>query len=110
MTNKGEPLKKNEIYFGAKKTTNDVWETASLRAARRTTIRPRTVHYLEVAAMTDGQVLPPGEEGICEAILGSVLGMWDMAVTTEDNWMVRVAVVNVTRDNLILEAGMWLAT
>jgi hypothetical protein len=96
---------KNEIYFGEKKKTNDEWETASLRAARRTTIRPRTVHYLEVAAMTDGQVLPKGEEGICEAIPGSVLGLWDVAVKTEDNGTVRVAVVNITHDNLILEAG-----
>jgi hypothetical protein len=55
--------------------------------------------------MTDGQVLPAGEEGICEAIPGSMLGLWDAAVKTEDNRTFRVAVVNITHDNLILEAG-----
>jgi hypothetical protein len=96
---------KNQVYFSEKKTTTEQWEMASLRAARRSVLQPRTVTYLEVAAMVDQRVVPAGEEGICSAIPGSTIGIWEAAVTMGEHGKVRIPIVNISHETISLKAG-----
>jgi hypothetical protein len=96
-----------ERYFADQRTEGgDTWRSASLCCLRRTTILPKTVTHVVVGTVTQGgDSIQAGAVGLCTAIHGSALGIWDSACTVDKHGQVVVAIVNMTNDRFNLVSG-----
>jgi hypothetical protein len=96
-----------ETYFADQRAKGgDTWRSASLCCLRRTTILPKTITHVVVGTMTQGgDRVQSGAVGLCTAIKGSTLGMWDSACTVDEHGQVVVAIVNMTSDRFDLVSG-----
>jgi hypothetical protein len=84
----------------------DTWRSTSLCCSRRTTILHKTISHVVVGTVTQGgDRVQSGAVGLCTAINGSVLGIWDSACTVDDHRQVVVAIVNMTSDRFDLVTG-----
>jgi hypothetical protein len=97
----------NETYFAERRAEGgDTWRLASLCCLRRTTILPKTITHAVVGTVTQlGDRVQEGAVGLCTAIQGSALGIWDSACTVDKNGQVVVAIVNMTSDKFKLLSG-----
>jgi hypothetical protein len=97
----------NKTYFADRCTEGgDTWRRASLCCLRRTTILPKTITHVVVGTVTQGgDCVQEGAEGLCTAIHGSALGIWDSACTVDEQGQVVVAIVNMTNDRFDLVSG-----
>jgi hypothetical protein len=97
----------NKTYFADRCTEGgDTWRLASLCCLRRTTILPKTITHVVVGTVTQGgDRVQEGAEGLCTAIHGSALGIWDSACTVDEQGQVVVAIVNMTNDRFDLVSG-----
>jgi hypothetical protein len=72
---------------------------------RRTKILPKTIIHVVVGTVTQGgDRVQSGAVGLCTAINGSALGIWDSACTVDEHRQVVVAIVNMTSDRFDLVA------
>jgi hypothetical protein len=99
----------NETYFAE---GGDTWRSASLCCLRRTTILPKTIYNVVVGTVTQGgDRIQSGAVGLCTAINGSALGIWDSACTVDKHGQVVVAIVNMTSDRFeecqVIVLGQW---
>ena len=82
------------------------WNAAALVTGQRCKLLPRSVHKLHVIAMTPGNfTLPEGEEGLCEPLRNSPVGIWDCISRTEANGKVFVTAINTGLNPITLQAG-----
>jgi hypothetical protein len=97
----------NETYFAERLAKGgDTWRSASLCCLRRTTILPKTIIHAVVGTVTQGgDLVQAGAVGLCTAIHGSALGIWDSACTVDKHGQVVVAIVNMTNDKFELLSG-----
>jgi hypothetical protein len=97
----------NETYFADQRVEGgDTWRSASLCCWRRTTILPKTITHVVVSTVTQGgDCVQSGAVGLCTAINGSALGIWDSTCTVDEHGQVVVAIVNMTSDRFDLVAG-----
>jgi hypothetical protein len=97
----------NETYFADRRAEGeDTWRSASLCCLRRTKILPKTISHVVVGTVTQGgDHVQGGVVGLCMAINGSALGIWDSACTVDEHGQVVVAIVNMTSDRFDLVAG-----
>jgi hypothetical protein len=97
----------NKTYFAERRTEgDDTWRSASLCCLRRTTILPKTItHAVVGTVMQKGDCVQAGVVGLCTAIHGSTLGIWDSACTVKEHGQVVVAIVNITNDKFELLSG-----
>lgn len=103
--------KENKVFF-KKKTEEKAedWTKAELALIRRTTIPPRTVQKISVFPMTGDRVIEAGEAGLCSAIPGSVLTLWDALAEVDRQNEVTIAVLNNNEEPLNLQAGDVIGT
>jgi hypothetical protein len=81
----------------------DTWRSASLCCLRSTTILPKTITHVVVGTVTQGgDRVQSGVVGLCTAINGSALDIWDSACTVDKHGQVVVAIVNMTSDRFDL--------
>jgi hypothetical protein len=94
----------NKKYFADRSAEGgDTWRSASLCCLRRTTILPKTITHVVVGTVTQGgERFQSGAVGLCTAINGSALGIWDSACTVDEHGQVVVAIVNMTSDRFNL--------
>jgi hypothetical protein len=64
-----------------------------------------TKNHVVVGTVTQGRDLQAGGVGLCTAINGSALGIWDSACTVDEHGQEVVAIVNMTRDRFDLVLG-----
>jgi hypothetical protein len=97
----------NETYFADRRAEGgDTWRSASLCCMRRTTILPKTITHVVVGTVTQGgDRVQSGAVGLCTAINGSALGIWDSACTVYKHGQVVVAIINITNDRFELVSG-----
>jgi hypothetical protein len=95
---------KDRVYFGQKKESA-TWSVASLILKRRRTIMPFSVHKVEVVPTVGDTVLPKDAVGICEAIPGSEIGLWDSLGQVNGQNELVMAIVNATDKPFELQAG-----
>jgi hypothetical protein len=97
----------NKTYFADRRVKGgDTWRSASLCCLRRTTILPKTISHVVVGTVSQGgDRVQSGAVGLCTAINGSALGIWDSACTVDENGQVVVAIVNMTSNRFDLVAG-----
>jgi hypothetical protein len=90
----------NETYFAEPHAEGgDTWRLASLCCLRRTTILPKTITHAVVGTVTQGgDCVQAGAVGLCKAIHGSALGIWDSACRVDEHGQVVVAIVNMIND------------
>jgi hypothetical protein len=73
---------------------------------RRTTILPKTISHVVVGTVTQGgDRVQSGAVGLCTAIKGSALGIWDSACRVNEHGQVVVAIVNMTSDRFDIVSG-----
>jgi hypothetical protein len=97
----------NETYLADRHAKGgDTWWSASLCCLRRTTILPKTITYVLVGTVTQGgDRVQSGAVGLCTAINGLALGIWDSACTVNEHGQVVVTIVNMTSDRFYLVSG-----
>jgi hypothetical protein len=97
----------NEMYFADRRADGgDTWRSASHCCLRRTIILPKTITHVVVGTVTQGgDCVQSGAVGLCTAINGSALGIWDSACTVEEHSQVVVAIVNMTSGRFDLVSG-----
>jgi hypothetical protein len=98
----------NETHFADRCIEGgDTWQLASLCCFwRTTTILPKTITHVVVGTVTqEGDRVQFGAFGLCTAIKGSALGIWDSACTVDEHSQVVVAIVNMTSDRFDLVSG-----
>jgi hypothetical protein len=97
----------NETYFADQRAEGgDTWRSASLCCLRRATILPKTItHVVEGTVTQGGDRVQAGAVGLCTAVHGSALGIWDSACTVDEHGQVVVAIVNMTNDRFDLVSG-----
>jgi hypothetical protein len=97
----------NKTYFADRCAEGgDTWRSASLCCLRRTTILPKTITHVVVGTVTQGGYrIQSGAVGLCTAINGSALGIWDSACTVDKHGQVVIAIVNMTSDRFDLVSG-----
>jgi hypothetical protein len=97
----------NETYFADRRVEGgDTWRSASLCCLRRTTILPKTITHVVVGTVTQGgDRVQSGAVGLCTAINGLALGIWDSACTVDEHGQVVVAIVNMTSDRFDIVSG-----
>jgi hypothetical protein len=97
----------NKTYFADRRTEGgDTWQLASLCYLRRTTILPKTITHAVVGTVTQGgDHVEAGAVGLCTAIHGSALVIWDIACTVDEHGQVVVAIVNMINDKFELVLG-----
>jgi hypothetical protein len=97
----------NKIYFTDRRAKGgDTCQSASICCLRRTTILPKTITHVVVGTVTQGgDRVQAGAVGLCTAIHGSALGIWDSACTVNKHGQVVVAIVNMTNDRFDLVLG-----
>jgi dUTPase len=102
----------NETYFAERRTEGgDTWRSASLCCLRRTTILPKTItHAVVGTVMQLGDRVQEGVVGLCTAIQGSALRIWDSACTVDEHGQVVVAIVNMTNDEFKLLSGDYVGS
>jgi hypothetical protein len=90
----------NKTYFADRRAEGgDTWRSASLCCLRRTTILPKTItHAVVGTVMQGGDHVQAGAVGLCAAIHGSALGIWDSFCTVDEHGQV----VNMTNDRFDL--------
>jgi hypothetical protein len=88
----------NETYFADRRAEGgDTWRLASLCCLRT---------HVVVGTVTQGMDRVQLEAvGLCKAINGSALGIWDSACTVDEHGQVVVAIVNMTSDRFDLVSG-----
>ena len=100
---------KESVYFKDKKESA-TWSVAELRMARRQQIAPRSIQRVEVVTVNQTMVLPVGAVGICEAIPGQELGLWDCLTEVNGKHEVTIALANPSDATYNLEAGDCVGT
>jgi hypothetical protein len=97
----------NKTYFADRRVEGGAtWRLASLCCLRRTTILPKTISHVVVGTVTQGgDRVQSGAVGLCTAINGSALRIWDSACTVDEHGQVVVAIVNMTSDRFDLVSG-----
>jgi hypothetical protein len=97
----------NETYLAEQRAEGkDTWWSASLCCLRITTILPKTITHAVVGTVTQGgDRVQAGAVGLCTAIHGSALGIWDSACTVNEHGQVVVDIVNMTNDKFQLLLG-----
>jgi hypothetical protein len=97
----------NETYFADRRAEGgDTWWSASPCCLRRTTILPKTITHAVLGTVTQGgDHVQAGAVGLCTAIHGSALGIWDSACTVDEHGQLVIAIVNMTNDMFNLVSG-----
>ena len=86
----------DKVYLKEQKTTHE-WRNAEITVTAKTTLWPRTVQHVKVAAMTGGRTLEAGQTGIVFPRPSQKLGVWETLNTTGDRGTMTVAVVNMSK-------------
>jgi hypothetical protein len=85
---------------------SDAPRVETLCCLRRTTILSKTTTHAMVGTVTQGgDRVQAGAVGLCTAIHGSTLGIWDSACTVDKHDQVVVAIVNMNNDKFELLSG-----
>ena len=100
---------KESVYFRERKQSA-TWSVAELRLTRRQRIEPRSIQRVEAVAVCETTVLPPGATGICEAIPGEKLGLWDCIAEVNGKHEVTIALANPSEATYNMEAGDCIGT
>jgi hypothetical protein len=85
---------RNEVYFSKEVPHAVAWSIATLRASKKMTLEPRSVHKVHANPFVGRYMLQPNSEGIC-ASLDTDLGIWDAVARSDEHGQVTVAVVNI---------------
>jgi hypothetical protein len=97
----------NKTNFAERRAEGgDTWRLASLCCLRRTTILPKAITHALVGTVTQlGDRVQEGAVGLCTAIQGSALGIWDSACMVDEHGQMVFATVNMTSDKFELLSG-----
>jgi hypothetical protein len=97
----------NKTYFEDLRVKGgDTWRSASLCCLSRTTILPKTITHVVVGTVTQGgDCVQSRSVGLCTAINGSALGIWDSACIVDKHGQVVVAIMSMTSARFGLVAG-----
>jgi hypothetical protein len=97
----------NKTYFAERRAEGgNTWRSASLCCLRRRTILPKTITHAVVGTVTQrDDLVQAGAVGLCTAIHGSALGIWDSACTVKEQGQVVMAIVNMTNEKFELLLG-----
>ena len=92
-------------YFQAEGAEHQEWRVAALVAGRRTVVPPRTVQKFRPVAMLQDTHLEAGEQGICEPLPNTQIGMWDCIAEVGEHGYTTVTVINASSIPITIKAG-----
>ena len=89
----------NTVYFKEPESTG-TWKAAELTVTAKTTLWPRSIQHVKVAAMVNGRTVEPGQTGIVLPRPSNTIGVWESLNETGERGTMTVAVVNMSRSKV----------